>query len=584
MSAGAARPSSASSLQATSTSAGDSVNLSKYSGKFQLGQPSVAGAEGATPAKDAAAAAAAQTAAAAAFVATAQVVPAPAAVIRPNSAHPSTRAGKPVSIGGVSAGGVVVGAGAAGAAGGAGVMVVGGEAGGDMRRLAQPQQRPRSAVPTRRAEFAAASSGSHGPTSGSGATPAAAAATTATAAAAAAASSTPGGDDEFDDPAARSQPAPSQQEERERLQGMIRDKQWNGVGRPDCYVFGKLLGQGSFGTVRLAHHKITGHKVAIKSYERAKFKDEAQVKRCRQEIDLMKTLNHVHIVRLFEVFETSKRIHLVMEAASGGNLCAYVKSRKRLPESEAVRIFYHLALAIDYLHANGIVHRDVKLENVLFDSNRVIKLVDFGFSVRAYDKPLRVFCGTPSYMAPEIVRRKEYIGFPVDVWSLGVLLYAMLVGRFPFTAKTYPELYKKIAGGAFQIPEGISGSVRDALRRMLTLAPEQRATIAELKAHRMLTERAETFPQVPSPNQCTHLISDDPNDDIVPALIKQLTEFGFPKDRLIRSIQERQRNHFTTTYYLLAMKAEKKRQLLAKAKADGGTNGATSTSTAARPS
>jgi serine/threonine protein kinase len=576
MSAGA-RPSSVSSLHATggaSTSAGDSVNLSKYSGKFQLGQSTVAGAEGATPVQDAAAAAAAQTAAAAAFVATAQVVPAPSAVIRPSSAHPSTRTAKPASFGGVGVGGVVggvAGAGAAGGSAGAVTIVVDGEVGVDVRRLVQPQQRPRSAVPTRRAESAATSGGSHGPASGSGAYPAAPAA----AAAAAAASSTPGGDDEFDDPATRNQPAPSQQEERERLQGMIRDKQWNGVGRPDCYVFGKLLGQGSFGTVRLAHHKITGHKVAVKSYERAKFKDEAQVKRCRQEIDLMKTLNHVHIVRLFEVFETSKRIHLVMEAASGGNLCAYVKSRKRLPESEAVRIFYHLALAIDYLHANGIVHRDVKLENVLFDSNRVIKLVDFGFSVRAYDKPLRVFCGTPSYMAPEIVRRKEYIGFPVDVWSLGVLLYAMLVGRFPFTAKTYPELYKKIAGGAFQIPEGISASVRDALRRMLTLAPEQRATIAELKAHRMLSERAETFPIVPSPNQCTHLISDDPNDDIVPALVKQLTEFGFPKDRLIRSIQERQRNHFTTTYYLLAMKAEKKRQLLAKAKADGTTTTST---------
>jgi len=343
---------------------------------------------------------------------------------------------------------------------------------------------------------------------------------------------------------------------------MLRASDWDGIGRPDCYVFGKLLGQGSFGTVRLAHHKITGHKVAVKSYEKARFKDSAQVKRCWSEIELMKSLNHIHIVRLFEVFETNKRIHLVMEAASGSNLCAYVKSRKRLPESEAIRILYHLTIAIEYLHNNDIVHRDVKLENVLFDSNRVIKLVDFGFSVRSQDKKLRVFCGTPSYMAPEIVRRKEYHGFPVDVWSLGVLFYAMLVGRFPFTAKTYPELYKKIARGVFSIPDHISNSARDAIRKMLTLNPTMRLTIAQVRTHPVLAERSHTFPRVPEPDECVHLISADPNKDIAQPLLKQLTDFGFHKERLLKSILARDRNHYTTTYYLLAMKADKKRLML----------------------
>jgi len=352
----------------------------------------------------------------------------------------------------------------------------------------------------------------------------------------------------------------NQQEERQRLQSLITASDWDMQGQSDMYVFGKLLGQGSFGTVRLAYHKITGHKVAIKTCEKSRFKDENQLNRCRQEIQLMEQLNHIHISRLFETLENTKRIHMVMEAATGGNLCTYVKSKKRLVEAEAVGIFHQLILGLDYLHSNGIVHRDVKLENVLFDANKVIKLVDFGFSVISSDRKLKVFCGTPSYMAPEIVRRKEYVGFPVDVWSLGVLFYAMLCGRFPFAGKGHPDLYKKIAKGEYNMPESASASAQDSLKRMLCLNPSMRISIKQLKSHRILANEKSLFSENSHHNDCVSLISEDPKNDIQPNLVKQLTDFGFNKEKLVKSIIDRKRNHPTTTYYLLAMKAEKKRQ------------------------
>ena len=352
----------------------------------------------------------------------------------------------------------------------------------------------------------------------------------------------------------------AQYKERERLRKLVTSSTWAGRGAPDMYVIGKILGQGSFGTVRLAHHKITGHKVAIKTYEKARMSKPGQLKRCRQEIRLMEKLNHAHSIRLFETFETQKRVHLVMEACTGGNLCSYVKAKKRLSENEAVSIFHQLSMGIEYLHNNRIVHRDVKLENMLFDGSRNVKLVDYGFSVFVSDRKLRVFCGTPSYMAPEIVRRKEYWGFPVDMWSLGVLFYAMLCGRFPFTAKSYPALYKTIVRGVYKTPDYLSVNVKDLLRKMLRLDSDRRATIWQVRKHPVITERAGELSSVPPPEQCAHLVSENPLDDIDEGLMKQLVDFGFSRALLKEGVITRKKNHVTATYYLLCMKAGRRRE------------------------
>ena len=177
----------------------------------------------------------------------------------------------------------------------------------------------------------------------------------------------------------------------------------------DMYMVGKVVGVGSYGKVRAAWHRLTGSKVAIKTYDKSKLKDPAHWKRVHSEIKIMEQVSHPRIARMYEAVETPKRMHLIMECLDGGNLCSYVKAKRRLSEEESRRIFFQILQAVEHLHMLGVTHRDIKLENILFAENKDIKVIDFGFStVCQPGKRLKVFCGTPSYMAPEIVRRTEY--------------------------------------------------------------------------------------------------------------------------------------------------------------------------------
>ncbi|CAM9408894.1 unnamed protein product, partial [Phaeothamnion confervicola] len=267
------------------------------------------------------------------------------------------------------------------------------------------------------------------------------------------------------------------------------------------YRVGKVIGEGSFAKVRAARHKLTGQKVVVKTYDRSAIKDVAQWRRVRHEGRIMERLRHPRIVRLYESIETSRHVHLVMELVAGPNLCTHVKRRRRLGDGEARRVFDGILQGLEYMHGMDVCHRDVKLENVLMDvdddaggvaSDSGVKLADFGFSacVRG-GRRLHVFCGTPSYMPPEIVRRGEYDGKPADVWSLGVVLYALLCGCFPFSGATYPELYQRIQLGHYRLPTGavpgaagpVSPAAADLLRGMLVADPARRFTLRQVRTH-----------------------------------------------------------------------------------------------------
>ena len=344
-------------------------------------------------------------------------------------------------------------------------------------------------------------------------------------------------------------------QQRQRLKEIVALEDFDGHSNTDFYGFGKVLGQGSFGKVRLAWHRLAGCKVAVKSYEKSKMKEPQHWKRVQQEIKLMERLNHPYVIRMLEMIDSPKRIHIIMEYAGGGNLCSYVKSRKKLSEPESRRIFIQILLATEYMHDNNIIHRDVKLENVLFDHARDMKLVDFGFSVEVKDpnKRLKVFCGTPSYMSPEIVQRKEYLGRPVDVWSLGVLLYACLCGHFPFVAKTYPELYKKIAAGHLRFPDHLSNASRDLLRRMLHPDPLKRLTLGRARRHPWAAPVASAALRAVSviPDHSLLIHEKDPSQDLIEAAIRKCTDMGFRRDVLVQSVLSRAKNAYTSTYYLL---------------------------------
>ena len=237
-------------------------------------------------------------------------------------------------------------------------------------------------------------------------------------------------------------------------------------------VIGKQIGQGAYALVRLGYHKRLDRKVALKIYEKEKLAGLKHKRSLQREIKIMEKLNNPYIVKLYEVLETPTQIMIVMEYVRGISLHGYLKAKsgKRLPEQEAKRLFKEIVSGISYCHSLSISHRDIKLENILLDESNTIKIIDFGFSTYIpNDKKTKVFCGTPSYMAPEIIARKEHTGPPADVWALGILLYAILCGTFPFRSDGELTVYEKITRGHVNYPEHLSRKAKALLTWMLQI-------------------------------------------------------------------------------------------------------------------
>merc|ERR1719281_1251539 len=250
------------------------------------------------------------------------------------------------------------------------------------------------------------------------------------------------------------------------------------------YSIGKQIGHGAYATVRLAVLKKTSQKVAAKIYDKSKLAEPQRRKSVWREIRIMERLSHPNIVQYVDAIDTSKYLYIMMEYLGGGSLHHYLKRRtsRRLDEVRARRIFYQSCQGLKYLHDRCVIHRDIKLENLLLDENGIVKIIDFGFAtIVPRGKKIRVFCGTPSYMAPEIVTRKEHPGPNTDVWAIGVVLYATLCGTFPFKAQNDRELYTRIAKGVFSFPDNQVGKdVQSLVYRMLTTDFSRRPLIGDV--------------------------------------------------------------------------------------------------------
>lgn len=242
----------------------------------------------------------------------------------------------------------------------------------------------------------------------------------------------------------------------------------------------KKLGKGTYGKVQLAINKETGQEVAIKTIKKTKIENEQDLQRVRREIQIMSSIEHPHIIHIYEVFENKDKIVLVMQYAPGGELYEYVSQAKLLDDSEARRIFRQIATAIYYCHENKICHRDLKLENILLDEKNNAKLADFGLS-NVFDKrrQLRTFCGSPLYASPEIVQGSPYLGPEVDCWSLGVLLYTLVYGAMPFDGSNFKRLVKQICEASYFEPKQKS-QASPLIRRLLCAESSNRATILDI--------------------------------------------------------------------------------------------------------
>jgi serine/threonine protein kinase len=255
------------------------------------------------------------------------------------------------------------------------------------------------------------------------------------------------------------------------------------------YTLYETIGEGAFGKVKLGINRETSERVAVKIMDKKEIREQDLSAQVRREIYIMRSLAHKHIVRMYEVLTSNTKLYIVMELVTGGELFDRLERHGRVDESLARQYFQQLVDGVDFCHKSGVAHRDLKPENLLVDANGDIKITDFGFSamksVDANAGLLYTQCGTPDYCAPEIIERADegYNGAKVDVWSCGIILYALLVGRLPFREEQTDKLYDLILACQVAYPTFISADAQDLVSRLLVRNPAHRLPLAEIKRH-----------------------------------------------------------------------------------------------------
>ncbi|MES1908068.1 MAG: hypothetical protein MHM6MM_001074 [Cercozoa sp. M6MM] len=299
------------------------------------------------------------------------------------------------------------------------------------------------------------------------------------------------------------------------------------------YRLGRTLGQGTFSKVKLAVHMPTGRKVAIKILNRRKLEALKVQEKVRREIDIMRMFVHPHIIRLYEVIDTPTDVFVVMEYVSGGELFDYIVERGRLPENEARRFFQQIIAGVEYCHARRVVHRDLKPENLLLDKNLNIKLADFGLSNMMRDGFfLKTSCGSPNYAAPEVISGDLYAGPEVDVWSCGVVLFALLCGSLPFDDDNIPRLFSKIKAGQYRIPSFISSEAADLIARMIVVDPVKRITVAGIRQHSWFRADLPLYLSLP-PDTKKRVETPEIDQDAHDACV----QLGYSHDTIVRAVR-----------------------------------------------
>jgi serine/threonine protein kinase len=350
--------------------------------------------------------------------------------------------------------------------------------------------------------------------------------------------------------------------------------------------------------------------VAIKTIKKSYIKDEYSRRKVFQEIFILKKIRHSNIIRLLEVFETMKHILLVMEYANGGDLLHFVRNVGKLPEYDTKHIFRQILYGLAHCHCRSVMHRDIKLDNILLDSKSNIKIWDFGIAkIIGRGVKVREQCGTPAYLAPEIMSEDGYETFYPDFWSLGVLLFAMLYGTVPFKANNMEELHMLIQWGEFAYPKDASENAKSLINGLIVVEAKKRMNIPEILNHPWLKEISEESDSSENENEQEKEKAKQPekeeakkgsptNEDdagikdiganinyvnvdnlffednystklsytdycsitedyythhINEDALKKVSKMGYPRDFVVKCLNNGDLNHATATYYLLVL-------------------------------
>ena len=264
------------------------------------------------------------------------------------------------------------------------------------------------------------------------------------------------------------------------------------------YLIKNTLGCGTFGKVKLAIYLPTHEKVAIKILEKSKMAEKDDQIRLEREFEMLAQFNHPNLIMVTEIFESDNNYYTVMDYCEGGELFNYIVKKKYLSEKESSFFYYQIISGLEYMHSLGIVHRDLKPENLLLTKDHILKIIDFGLSnyfKEGQNDLLYTPCGSPCYASPEMVTGNNYDGVMIDIWSTGIILFAMLCGYLPFEDKNNEKLFKKIAECKIEYPEYLSDIALDLLKRIIVPNPKKRITICEIKNHPFYLKGKKLFDQ-----------------------------------------------------------------------------------------
>ena len=315
------------------------------------------------------------------------------------------------------------------------------------------------------------------------------------------------------------------------------------------YTFLKTIGEGTFGKVKLALHKLTQEKVAIKILEKKKINSKKDLERIEKEIKYMKILNHPNIVKIYEIIEDENNFYIVMEYVPGGELFNYIVKNKRLTENEASFFYSQIIHIIQEIHKHKICHRDLKPENLLLTQNKTIKIIDFGLS-NEYIDYLMTPCGSPCYASPEVIKGMKYSGLGIDLWASGIILFSMLCGYLPFDDKNNDVLFKKILKCKIEFPKNnnviISEKAKDLILKILQLEPAKRITLDEILVHPFLVYGNKKYKEK---------IKMDINkqDKLIIDYMTNVLRIA-KEEKIRRYINNNRHNNLTTIFYLLKKK------------------------------
>ncbi|KAL6888474.1 hypothetical protein ACP4OV_009500 [Aristida adscensionis] len=333
------------------------------------------------------------------------------------------------------------------------------------------------------------------------------------------------------------------------------------------YEIGRQLGQGNFAKVYFARNLSSGQAVAIKIIDKDKVVRVGLMVQIKREISIMRLVRHPNVLQLFEVLASKSKIYFVLEYAKGGELFNKI-SKGKFTEDVARRYFHQLIGAVDYCHSRGVYHRDLKPENLLLDDNGILKVSDFGLSALAESKRqdglLHTTCGTPAYVAPEVLSRRGYDGAKADIWSCGVILFVLVAGYLPFHDTNLIEMYRKISKAEYRCPRSFSVELRDLLFRMLDADPSTRISISRIKRStwyrkpievNTLKTKNETRDKVCKGEDTTSDLAECSNseDNLGPSSLQNLNAFdiislstGFDLSNLFEEKYGRREERFTT--------------------------------------